>query len=350
MRKQRSPRPQPRSSSRAPRARSARPPAPRRDTSRRLLVRLLIGSSLALLIGLFVLSLWGGGESGLSRRVRSLIPGQVVKVLVVEGATGFDVARKLEELEVCPEAEFLRAFSDPELLASLEIPFPTAEGYLAPATYEFFRNSKADKVLTSMVRRRALDFAALGDRSPPEPLTTREELLVLASMVEAEARFPEERARIAAVFVNRLRDLQGETRGRLQSDPSAAYGCRVMPVPSPACQEAMSEGRIRVTPALLRESANPYNTYRHAGLPPGPIGNPGRASLLAALSPALTDELYFVSDGAGRHKFAASYAEHQKNVAELGRLRATNAPPSGEKGAEALPGALDPPARPDFPE
>ncbi len=349
MKRQSPSRPKPRSSVRAPRARSARSQAAKRDNSRRLLVRALIGSSLALLIGLFVFSLLGG-ENGLTRRVRALIPGQVVKVLVVEGATGFDIARKLEESEVCLEAEFLQAFSDPVLLASLEIPFPTAEGYLAPATYEFFRNSKADKVLTSMVRRRALDFVALGDRFPPKPLSRREDLLVLASLVEAEARFPEERARIAAVFVNRLRDAQGETRGRLQSDPSAAYGCRVMPVPSPACREAMSEGKIRATPALLRESANPYNTYRHAGLPPGPIGNPGRASLLAALSPELTDELYFVSDGAGRHKFAASYAEHQKNVAELARSRPRLSPSAGEKGAEALPGALAPPSRSDFPE
>lgn len=349
MKRRTSSRPRPRPSVRAPRARGPRASSVKPQKLRRRFVLLLLGSTLALLIGLFVLAIFGE-ESGLGRRLRALIPGQVVKVLVVEGATGFDIGRKLEELEVCPQAEFLRAFAEPDLLASLEIPFPTAEGYLAPATYEFFRNSKADKVLTSMVRRRALDFAALGEPSPPAPLSTREEVVVLASLVEAEARFPEERARIAAVFVNRLRDVRGETRGRLQSDPSAAYGCRTMSTLSPACQEATLEGKVRVTPALLRESDNPYNTYRHAGLPPGPIGNPGRASLRAALAPELTDELYFVSDGAGRHKFAASYTEHQKNVAELARARASAPASSAEKGEEALPGGLAPSSRPDFPE
>lgn len=291
-------------------------------------LRLLVG--LAILLGaVSVLSLILVDRDGnLWRRVRAMIPGQVVKVLVVEGSTGLDIALTLEERGVCASQGFLWAFRDRALLNSLGISASSAEGYLAPAKYDFFRDSRPEKVLARMVRRRKADFSELKGLTPPEPLTTTEEVLVLASLVEAEAQRDDERTRIAAVFVNRLRAPDGETHGRLQSDPSAAYGCRITPDVSEAC--IAYQAQPKVTPALLRDSANPYNTYRRSGLPPGPISNPGLASLRAAFSPDATSDLYFVSDGRGRHRFAENYAEHQKNVAELSRLRQTSA-------AEALP-------------
>lgn len=291
-----------------------------------------IGIILLLAASLTALSVaaWLGPESTVWLRLRALIPGQVVKVVVVEGATGFDVAGRLAAQGICSETAFLGAFRDRQLLESLGVPFATAEGYLAPATYDFFRESRPEKVLARMVRRRLADFLELASLAPPNPLTSREDVLVLASLVEAEAKFSDERARIASVFVNRLREPRGETHGRLQSDPSAAYGCRAVPEVSAVCQAHQATPHARVTPTILRDPANPYNTYRHSGLPPGPISNPGLASLRAAFSPEATEDFYFVADRGSRHRFARTYAEHQRNIAELARGRP-------ESSSEALP-------------
>jgi len=133
------------------------------------------------------------------------------------------------------------------------------------------------------------------------PVKTPEQLVTLASIVEKETGKPDERTRVAAVFVNRLR-----TKMRLQSDPTIIYG--------------LTGGKGSLGRPILRseiEQATPYNTYVVDGLPPGPIANPGRASLEAAANPARTKELYFVADGTGGHVFSDNYAEHQKNVSRL---------------------------------
>jgi UPF0755 protein len=138
-------------------------------------------------------------------------------------------------------------------------------------------------------------------RAPDLPIATVEQLVTLASIVEKETGKPDERTRVAAVFVNRLK-----TRMRLQSDPTIIYG--------------LTGGKGALGRPIMKseiEQHTPYNTYVIDGLPPGPIANPGRASLEATANPSRTKELYFVADGTGGHVFSENYAEHQKNVARL---------------------------------
>ncbi len=184
------------------------------------------------------------------------------------------------------------------------------EAYVLPQTYAFER----DATRSSLVGRAhsallsALD-AEWAARDPDEPLASRAEALTLASIVERETARPEERPHVAAVFLNRLR------RGmRLQSDPTVAYVA--------GAGDAL--GRELARADLDRD--DPYNTYRIAGLPPGPICAPGLASLHAALHPDATDDLYFVADGAGGHVFARTLAEHQRNVARWRAASAEHAP------------------------
>jgi UPF0755 protein len=138
-------------------------------------------------------------------------------------------------------------------------------------------------------------------RNPDLPLKTPEQLVILASIIEKETGKPEERTRVAAVFVNRLKQ-----KMKLQSDPTIIYGL------------VFGKGKLdHPITKSEKEQPTPYNTYVIDGLPPGPITNPGRASLEAAANPARTKELYFVADGTGGHSFSDSYDQHQKNVGKL---------------------------------
>jgi UPF0755 protein len=162
--------------------------------------------------------------------------------------------------------------------------------------------------------------------SPDLPIKTPEQLVVLASLVEKETGKPEERTRVAAVFVNRLKQ-----KMRLQSDPTIIYG--------------LVGGKATLGRPIMKseiDQPTPYNTYQIDGLPPGPIANPGRASLDAAANPARTRELYFVADGTGGHAFAETYEQHQKNVA---RLRAME---GDQKSDQKEPASAD--AQPPAPQ
>jgi peptidoglycan lytic transglycosylase G len=202
------------------------------------------------------------------------------------------------------------------------------EGTLMPETYKFTRGMERAQIIQRMqqAHKRALQ-EAWSHRSPDLPLTTPEQLVTLASIVEKETGKADERTRVAAVFVNRLK-----TKMRLQSDPTIIYG--------------LTGGKgVLGRPIQKNEidQATPYNTYVIDGLPPGPIANPGKASLEATATPARTKELYFVADGTGGHTFSENYAEHQKSVARLRAIeRGEPAPvetPAPKRTAPAAPTA-----------
>jgi UPF0755 protein len=187
------------------------------------------------------------------------------------------------------------------------------EGAIMPDTYEVTRGEQRSSVLQAMMDERDDVVNALwARRRPGLPVRTVDEAVTLASIVEKETAVPSERPRIAAVYVNRLR--QGM---RLQADPTVIYGVT---------------GGAPLGRGLTRaelEAPSPYNTYRNAGLPPGPIGNPGRAALAAVMDPPATNELYFVADGTGGHAFAATLDVHQRNVDRWRQIeRSRAAPPS----------------------
>ncbi|HET7383968.1 MAG TPA: endolytic transglycosylase MltG [Pseudolabrys sp.] len=244
-------------------------------------------------------------QSSVSDVVDSIIEGKVVQHVftVPEGLTSEQiVARLLENSALTGQVK--------------EIP---REGTLLPETYRFTRGMTREQIIQRMqqAHRRVLQEAWV-HRMQDLPVKTPEQLVTLASIVEKETGKPDERTRVAAVFVNRLKG-----KMRLQSDPTIIYG--------------LTGGKGSLGRPILKseiEQPTPYNTYVVDGLPPGPIANPGRASLEAAANPARTKELYFVADGTGGHVFSDNYAEHQKNVARLrgiehGNGNATPSPPSG---------------------
>ena len=192
------------------------------------------------------------------------------------------------------------------------------EGRLLPETYAYERGTPRATLVER--GRIAMDHALERNwaaRSPAVPLNTPRDALILASIVERETARPEERPRIAAVFLNRLRQ-----RMKLQSDPTVVYGAS-------GGAGVLEHG---LTKADL-ERADPYNTYRNLGLPPGPISMPGLASLRAVTQPAVTDDLFFVADGSGGHAFAKTIEEHTRNVAHWREVeRARQAVASGAPG------------------
>lgn len=176
------------------------------------------------------------------------------------------------------------------------------EGSLLPNTYSFARDATRQSVIDRMLAAQADAVADIwARRSDDLPISSPEELVTLASIVEKETARADERSRVAAVFINRL------NRGMpLQSDPTILYGVHG--------GEAWMEVRP-IYRSQLRDDSNPYNTYTIPALPPGPIANPGRASLEAVVNPSRTDDLFFVADGTGGHAFAETYEEHNRNVA-----------------------------------
>jgi UPF0755 protein len=218
---------------------------------------------------------------------------------------------------VCSLQAFRKAVAEPALLRELGISGPSAEGYLFPASYGLLLDSDAREVVRVLVAEAKSRLQKLFQDHPGrfEQLAHDEafseaDVLTLASMIEKEAQANEERKLIASVFFNRLHDPEFRPARMLQSDPTASYGCLVHAADIPSC--AGFHGAV--TPALLRDPSNPYNTYRHAGLPPGPIANPGEASIEAVLAPAQTDYLYFVAKGGGHHTFSRTFAEHREAV------------------------------------
>lgn len=222
-----------------------------------------------------------------------LVSGQTVvrRVTIPEGKT----SRQIFDL----------LLQTPGLYGDLPSP-PPPNGALLPETYVFSYGLPRTIILERMLTGMQKTIEELWPlRDPDLPYTTKEEALVLASIVEKETSVPEERARIAGVFVNRLRKGM-----RLQTDPTVIY----------AVTNGTMELKRRLTHKDLRTD-HPFNTYMNKGLPPAPICNPGRESILAVLRPQKTNEIYFVADGTGGHVFSKTFEEHKRNIANWKRAR-----------------------------
>jgi UPF0755 protein len=239
----------------------------------------------------------------------------LITVNIPEGFNRFDVATRLSRFGLGERDVFLRLSEDQAVLARFDILAPSAEGYLFPATYQFVLNVEPrrhiERMLIAFRRRTAALFAELAQaRARGEATITDHEALILASIVEKEARLADEQPVIAGVFLNRLND-PSFVPHRLQADPTVAYGCLVAKASAPTC--SAFDGK-RVTAAMVRDKDNPYNTYRSDGLPPGPIANPGLSALAAVVHPQVHDLFYFVATGGGRHGFSRTLDEHNARI------------------------------------
>jgi UPF0755 protein len=253
----------------------------------------------------------------LVRRLARMPARPAARVTVPEGYHLYQIAERLDQLEVCPKAGFVKAARDPSLRRELGIAGESVEGFLFPATYELGVDSAPEAVIRGMVRTfrkrlERLDAKHSGAiaRLRKERGWGEHEIVTLASIVEKEARHAEEGKTIASVYYNRLDDPEFRPAQMLMADPTAGYGCVVAPERAASC--AGFAGKI--TPALLRDPENRYNTYKHPGLPPGPIANPGQSALEAVLAPEKTRYLFFVANGQGRHRFSRTLDEHNAAI------------------------------------
>jgi len=224
-------------------------------------------------------------------------------VQVPEGYNLFDIASVVQQAGLGSAADFITAAKgDLFLIKDLDPGATSLEGYLFPDTYHFTRIDSAHEIVAGMVHRFRQEAQKIGLLRHGNV----HQVVTIASIVEKETAVPEERPLVASVYYNRL-----AKNMLLGADPSVVYA-------------ALLAGRYRGTiyqSDLQYES--PYNTYKYPGLPPGPIANPGEASLQAALSPAQTDFLYFVSDNNGHHRFSRTAEEHERNVAAYRRAVAS---------------------------
>jgi UPF0755 protein len=256
--------------------------------------------------------------------IGTMVEGKVVQhaVTIPEGLTSEQIVGRLTDNDI---------FSG----SVREIP---REGTLLPETYNFPRGTTREQVIARMQQAQKRVVAEIWEhRSPDIPLKTPEQLVTLASIVEKETGRADERSRVAAVFVNRLRQ-----KIKLQSDPTIIYG--------------LVGGKGTLGRPIKRseiQQPSPYNTYVVDGLPPGPIANPGRASLEAAANPARTRDLFFVADGTGGHAFTETYDQHQKNVAKLRtmekQIQNDTVEPADEPPPPAASAPADAPATPSAP-
>lgn len=239
-------------------------------------------------------------------------------VVVPEGYTMFDIARAVEAAGLGPADDFLNvAQSDTALISDIAPGAHSLEGYLFPDTYEFTRLMTMHEMAAAMVKQFRLVAKQTGLIASPQLIASREaqqaiagdplpsgsqnhdieRAVIMASIVEKETAVPEERPLVASVYYNRL-----NKNIALDADPSIIYAELLARTYQGALHHADMQFR------------SPYNTYTNAGLPPGPIGNPGRSALEAAMHPAQSDYYYFVADAQGHHRFSRSFEEHNKNV------------------------------------
>ncbi len=266
------------------------------------------------------------GSMSVDQIIDKLVRGDVVRHVVTfpEGTNLEDMAR-LAAVKGIPQAAFLAAARDPALIRDLDPEAKDLEGYLFPDTYDIPRGPEPAAHLVARMVRRFRDVITPELASLQQGGRTLRQLVTLASIVELETARPEERPRVAAVFLNRL-----NKKMPLQTDPTVIYALRVA---------GTYDGNIHKDDL---DVDSPYNTYRFPGLPPGPIASPGRASLQAALHPATSRELYFVSRNDGSHQFSETLAEHERWVNLYQRHRgavAMASPASPGPGPVPSPGA-----------
>ena len=253
-------------------------------------------------------------DASLHDVIGTMVEGKVVQhaVTIPEGLTSEQIVARLSENDI---------FSS----TVREIP---REGTLLPETYKFPRGTTRDQVIQRMQQAQKRVLVEIWERRSPDlPIKSPAQLVTLASIVEKETARPDERSRVAAVFVNRLKQ-----KIKLQSDPTIIYG--------------LVGGKGTLGRPIKRSEItqpSPYNTYVIDGLPPGPISNPGRASLEAAANPARTRDLYFVADGTGGHAFTETYDQHQKNVVKLRAMEKQIQNDTVEPGDEPPPAAASAP-------
>lgn len=219
-------------------------------------------------------------------------------VVIPEGFNIYDVANAVEQAGLGKRDEFLKVATDPTPVKDIDPEATSLEGYLFPDTYNFTRTQTMRDMVTEMLGRFRHQAKQIG-------LTTEfHRVVTMASIVEKETAAPDERPMVASVYYNRL-----ATRMALDADPSVIYAALVA---------GRYSGGIHQSDLTFD---SPYNTYRYAGLPPGPIANPGASAIQAAMHPAQTKFLYFVADGSGsgHHRFATTLDEHNRNVAAYRR-------------------------------
>ncbi|GAB4363428.1 MAG: endolytic transglycosylase MltG [Deltaproteobacteria bacterium] len=257
---------------------------------------------------------------------RKITSGDVARypVTIPEGATLYDIARILGQMELADPDSFLLGATSGGMASRLDIPGDTTEGFLFPDTYLFVKDMRVEEILRVMVRRFHEKFTSEMEQEAAAKGLTIKEVVTIASIIEKETGIEAEKPLISSVIHRRLR------RGMpLQMDPTVIYG--------------LKKFNGNLTRRDLRAD-NPYNTYRNAGLPPGPISNPGLSSLVAALHPADTRYLYFVSRNDGSHKFSRTLREHNRAVEVYqkngGRKPARKRKPANTGGK---PGAIPPP-------
>ncbi len=230
-------------------------------------------------------------------------------VVVPEGFTMFDIARAIQAAGLGPAEDFLKvAQTDTSLISDIAPGAHSLEGYLFPDTYQFTRMMTMEEMAGAMVKQFRQVARQVGlipeagvEADPPAVPDSSHDVqrtVTMASIVEKETAVPEERPEVASVYYNRL-----AKRMALDADPSIIYAELL----AGTYQGALHHADMQFS--------SPYNTYRNAGLPPGPIGNPGRSALEAAMHPAQSDYFYFVADAQGHHRFAKTMEEHDKNVA-----------------------------------
>lgn len=219
-------------------------------------------------------------------------------VVIPEGFNMFDIAQAIQDAGLGSSEEFLQvARTNTDLISDLAPEAKSLEGFLFPNTYEFTRTQSMREMAAGMVKEFRQVAVQIGLATDVQRNVT------MASIIEKETAVPEERPIVASVYSNRL-----AKNIALQADPCVIYG---------ELLDGTYTGALHHQDMLTN---SPYNTYRHPGLPPGPIANPGKTSLQAAIHPATTDYFYFVSNGNGGHNFARSYEEHNRNVAKFRKI------------------------------